>query len=1664
MDLQASIDNRPTHTLRLHYSVSNSHIVQLLCITLGLKLLAFRYRKNCIEIGTFVKRYYLAILFFLLGMVQLRAQCPGSAISSMKTEYCINDFVELQANGVPSSAIIEWNIGNGWDTASAKYVFPAEVPGNVTIALRLTLGNGTICNYNEKDLVRVHDLPKADFEVSRNLICTLPDTIRITDKSPTSFKRNWVLNKTTIENTPKSIIQRINQTGNYNITLVVQDTNGCRNATTQNTVFKAYNDIDLFFTNTGNNHCTPVKTDFKSTFSMGTQTVKSYQWLLPGSDKSGSTTKDVSGVTYKTPGVYNAGLKLTTNQGCVYEKNRNSFIRVGDTAPLDVSVSASTACLSEKVLFKENKHPSPGKLKWNIAAASITFPDKYQAEMTFKDTGSFDLNLVYDYNGCVSTLNKKNVIRIQGLKADFISDNAWHCEAPHTVDLINTSDTSSGKISGFYWRVIDSASGSVLTTSTKKDFSFKINSSPAVYHVELITSSSAGCNDTTIKRSFARVLPYRFDFYADPDVVCVGQDIDFINKTPSGSYYGLDLFSWDFLSKDKAKVLGSSGSLSPSFSYSDTGYYPVQLTAANPLGCQEKYVKEKAVQVVLPILDYNKEDSVMCFGDSLRLISRSYPNDSRFINNYTFKHVKTGQVYKFSGDTVSAWLPEVGEYKVAYNYSIDGGCHDSILNTVWVNGLKGTIDLDTQSGCAPLVIRPKFNVDYNVYAGFKNGDLSYYWDVVPRVGAVIQGATTSQPLVTLNQDREYRITLYVSNSSGCVNYVISDPIVTGVNAKLTLSRKLGCVGDTIVLKDWSSNDPTDLKWFVDRTSGYQIDSVDPKTSHFILKDTGTFVVSLVASKNNICSDTVRGTINVTRLKAAFSVLDTTLKCAPGTVRFINQSVNADSLFWFFDDGNTLRQEVSDTIKHEYLVNSGPSGFDITLVAQSTFGCTDTLVQKGIIKLAGPVAQFDISNHKGCEPVNARFSNKSTGYSAFYFDYGDGSPVDTNRISSHIYHNTDTVTRQFYETTITVVSADGCEASFTSEKIEVYHYPEIGIRVRPDTVVCQRQKVEINDTGRYSNYWFYYLNGTQVASRQKDTIVINDEGVNVLKLLAQNKYGCVDTAVQNIRTRESADLEFVVPPYICEKTPFTLKLSLANSTRPFRYTWDFGEPGNADNFQTTTDSQATVSYNKPGKKIIWVTADLPNGCSIPDSIHVNVFDSDNTPVMELDYATYDSNNKVRLFYKDFTFDYLDFFNVYRDGVFLNKGIKVPELNLLDPNPDKSIKHCYSVSITDHCGVEAGKGRSHCPVILQVSSPAVRKVKLDWTYYVGWDRVDRYEIYRRQKQNVTDTFEKVGEVFSTQKSFTDSSNLCNREYEYRVAAARDGDETLSFSNTETIEPQFALYQNEMDIANVSVLLDQTVHVRWEQSSYVFNDHYRLKKYKGNTSILMEEFDVQDTFFTDLNVEPSEIAYRYTVAEVDKCGNIAGTGNYGRTILLKSWYIDNQSVLKWPLYEQWDYPVVEQHVEFVEPGMPLHIASLGGTDSGYTDHNLYKDVNGFFPYRIYAVNSNGDTSYSNISKTSGKSLYYVPNSFSPNNDGINDELRLFTLFITDSRPGDFVLTIYNRWGEQVHESTDINSLWDGTKDGALLPPGVYLYNMRMTEGGGRQIHTSGTIHLMW
>jgi gliding motility-associated-like protein len=115
----------------------------------------------------------------------------------------------------------------------------------------------------------------------------------------------------------------------------------------------------------------------------------------------------------------------------------------------------------------------------------------------------------------------------------------------------------------------------------------------------------------------------------------------------------------------------------------------------------------------------------------------------------------------------------------------------------------------------------------------------------------------------------------------------------------------------------------------------------------------------------------------------------------------------------------------------------------------------------------------------------------------------------------------------------------------------------------------------------------------------------------------------------------------------------------------------------------------------------------------------------------------------------------------------------------------------------------------------------------------------------------------------------------------------------------------------------------------------------------------------------------------------------------------------------------------------------------------------------YLIHAVSDSGCVSDAqSIITVLIQHQIYVPNTFTPNNDGIND---VWEIFGTKTAWKYVEVEIFDRWGEKVFESTDINFGWDGSFKGTMMEPNVYVYVLKVTFIDGYTASNKGTITII-
>lgn len=117
------------------------------------------------------------------------------------------------------------------------------------------------------------------------------------------------------------------------------------------------------------------------------------------------------------------------------------------------------------------------------------------------------------------------------------------------------------------------------------------------------------------------------------------------------------------------------------------------------------------------------------------------------------------------------------------------------------------------------------------------------------------------------------------------------------------------------------------------------------------------------------------------------------------------------------------------------------------------------------------------------------------------------------------------------------------------------------------------------------------------------------------------------------------------------------------------------------------------------------------------------------------------------------------------------------------------------------------------------------------------------------------------------------------------------------------------------------------------------------------------------------------------------------------------------------------------------------------------------GTYIITLIAINVNGcnDTVTSSIEIKSDN--YFAPNSFTPDDDGVNDEWRIIGLEESEF----YTILIFNRWGEIVFESTDPTESWDGKYLGEFCMTDTYIWKLKFKTEGVTINEYTGHINLM-
>ncbi len=1067
-----------------------------------------------------IHRVVLTFLFLILTG-NVKAQCGNIDFTASENTVCTPKLVRFYAENIPVGSTITWDYGNGAtlgkDTGQKIYT----VAGIYTIILKVTLSDGvTECVVTKPNFVTVYEAPIPIFSVSRSVLCNGGDTVTISDKSIGGNGRSWVIEGLPIADTSKSFVYSFNSSGYKEILLVLNSAN-CPTAYKKiDSAVRVYNTLNFDFAADTNKGCAPANFTFSTRQATEGHSFGTYNWVFTGGTPSTSNLSSPS-VNYATAGTYSVGLTLTNTDGCSHSVFKGNYFQLGDTVNFSVINSKNNACRNENIDLVISDPTLPGTFIWDLGNGTPQQGSTPTHQIVkFNDTGYQYYKVSRSFNGCVSERTYTKSVFITPPQANFTILNSVECDPNARVYLFNTTKIDPSATHSYTWNFY--AGNNLLGTSNDSIPVFFTNGN-GYYSLELIVQSSKGCTDVLrLDNSILRSNGVS-SFNAIPEATCVGGQVNFISNSPSFSSGEPNVHFWTVYDKDGTTVLTTKNTgIIPSLKYSfnDTGEYSVTLVVYNSK-CGDTVRKVKIVKVVRPTTSVYVSNTRPCVKTPINFSASSLPLVPVLPGyNYTWilqNPSDTSVHFTTQGQNVTLVPDTPGIYNLYTITNWGAGCADTVLQTnyVQVSGPTFTIASSNYNDCVPMLANLSSNVVFNHnYKTPANTAITYNWSVTPSGGVTITAPNAANTPVTFNSKGTYTIRLIAQNGSGCRDTVFDgENVQAGLNANFSISSPSVCVGNALKVVNHTLYEPDGYLWLSNPAGAIFSPSNTATTPQIQFPDSGLFSISLVASKRNTCFDTLTTTVKVVKTIAGFTSTDTLNYCAPLTVNFNSQAVNADTLIWDFGDGKIQVTPNVSTLPYIYFKNSGLPGFDVKQIAINELGCRDSIIRPGYIRIDGPVPDYSLDINKGCEPLAVTITDRSLSHSEYYFDYGDGSIFDTTgNPGTHIYVANGLTELSSYQPRLFLLDTLGCfSENIYPLAVEVYQKPQI--KFMADTLQgCVPLTVHFTDSSRFVKQyqWDFENDGRIDDTARNPTYTYTSAGFKTVKLNARSQYGCIKT--------------------------------------------------------------------------------------------------------------------------------------------------------------------------------------------------------------------------------------------------------------------------------------------------------------------------------------------------------------------------------------------------------------------------------------------------------------------------------------------------------------------------------------------------------------------------
>ena len=1026
---------------------------------------------------------------------------------------CVNSTITFTQNSLGDSLVYAWDFGNG--NTSTLATPPAQTYNTAGIYTVLLTVIGYCGTDTATKTITIVDTPVADISSDISSGCS-GLLVNFSNNSTSGATYNWFFNggqpSTSSTFTPVPIT--FSNSGNQMVRLEV-NLSGCLMS---DTTYINVTDIPvLVYSVSPTVACASVNSSITNTSPVTIG--DTYFWDFGNGNTS--TQQNPPAQTYSTTNsdtIFNIKLVITSVYGC-----KDSLLKAVTLHPNPqalYTISDDTVCANQVVNFI-NSSTIANIFYWNFGDSDSSATSN--PSHSYNSPGTYTATLIAETSyGCRDTAQSTIVVDSVPV-ASYTATTA--CLGYDT----QFHNTSVGSVSSSSWDFGDNSS---LGTGLNPIHTY---ATTGKYNVTLLVTNNFGCSDSILDSVFVKPIPVAT---FTNSTACLGQSTLFTDQS-SGTPT-----SWRWSFGDSSAV---DTSQNPSHTYLVSGNFNATLIAIGSSGCADTITNSIVVNPV-PTTDF-VSDSV-CANDAISFNSVSLGAPNTFVWNFgdgatdSTNNASPSHIYTAAG-TFSATL--IASYSAT-------GCSQSKT--------KGVI-LFPHTAPNFVSTHPCLNVTTAFTDSTTNAPIQWSWNFGD--GSPID--STQNPTHLYATADTFLVTLFTQNVFGCNDSIKMNTIVNPLPiAAFTFDTV--CQNTSTSFTDQSTSA---VSWNWDFDDGGTSTSNSP---NHIYVGAASYNVSLIVANVFGCTDTVSNTIIVN--PNPISSFTATTACHTYPTIFTNNSSGETEWEWNFGDVTPLDTTVSPT--HVF---ANPANYNVELLVTNVYGCTDTNTLI-ITVLPQPIVNYSVPNICARDTILFTDISLGTGIVSWTWDFDDGG-ADTLKNPLHAFQQNGN-----YNASLIISNTSGCKDTIV-QTLVVHTVPSPLFSANAACLGSISSFTDLSTDAVPLSNWFYdFDDGNNSISQNPNYIFYQGAGVYNVSLTVTNINGCDSSTIIPVTIKPVPVAKYTVDA-VCIGTVSTFTDSSSNN--PTSWQWTFGD-GSTDTIGPVT----THLYATAGSFITSLTVSSGAGCT------------------------------------------------------------------------------------------------------------------------------------------------------------------------------------------------------------------------------------------------------------------------------------------------------------------------------------------------------------------------------------------------------------------------------------------------------------------------------------